>query len=103
MPSIDPSMVTIGREWSIGLEEAGAAAPQGGGASFGRMLADQVQSLADLQTEASGASRDLALGQAEDPTGAVLAVERARLAMQLATSVRTKLTEAVNDVMRTQV
>jgi flagellar hook-basal body complex protein FliE len=80
-------------------------APAGGGSgvSFGDIMAKQVQSLGELQSEAAGASREVAMGTAADPSSAVLAIERARLAMQLATAVRTKLTEAVNDVMHTQV
>lgn len=102
---IDPAMLTVGGEWSIGIPEAGTRPPgaEGGGASFGQIMADQVRSLGDLQQEAAGASRELALGQASDPTTAVLAVERARLAMQLAVSVRGKLTEAVQTIMHTQV
>lgn len=104
---IDPAMLTVGGDWSIGIPEAGlqppAAPGSSGGASFGQIMADQVEQLSGLQTDAAGASRDLALGKASDPTEAVLAVERARLAMQLAVSVRGKLTEAVQTIMHTQV
>jgi flagellar hook-basal body complex protein FliE len=103
MPAIDPAMLTIGGDWSVGLEAAPKPAGGGSGVSFGDIMAKQVQSLGELQSEAAGASREVAMGTAADPSSAVLAIERARLAMQLATAVRTKLTEAVNDVMHTQV
>ena len=45
----------------------------------------------------------LANGTATDPTTAVMAVERAQLSMQLASQLRTKGVEAINDVFHTQV
>jgi flagellar hook-basal body complex protein FliE len=109
---VDPTMLTTGSEWSVGglggLGQVGTtgAAEAGrevGGASFGDLMAKQVASLDELQTDASAQSQALALGTAEDPSAAVLAVERARLSMQLAVNVRSKLTDAFNEVMRTQV
>jgi flagellar hook-basal body complex protein FliE len=107
-PLIDPSMVTTTPEWTVGL---GGDAPAGGdaiggageGPGFGEALGNQIQRLTELQTEAADASRALATGQATDPTSAVVAVERARLSMQLASQLRTKGVEAINDVFRTQV
>ena len=45
----------------------------------------------------------LATGTATDPTAVVMAVERARLSMQLASQLRTKGVEAINDIFHTQV
>ena len=45
----------------------------------------------------------LATGQASDPTAVVMAVERAQLAMQLASQIRTKAVEAAQDIFHTQV
>ena len=42
-------------------------------------------------------------GTASDPTTAVVAVERAQLAMQLASQLRTKGVEALQDIFHTQV
>jgi len=102
---VTPAIPAIGGEWAIPSLEGGAASGPGApkGASFGQIMSNQVSSLAELQSDAAGASKDLALGNAEDPTSAVLAVERARLAMQLAVNVRQKLTDAVQTVMNTQV
>ena len=44
-----------------------------------------------------------ATGQATDPTAVVMAVERAQLAMQLASQIRTKAVEAAQDIFHTQV
>ncbi len=111
MPAIDPSFLAAGPEWQIatpdlqvpetgtgGIEGAGGA-----GGDFGSMLGKQLQNLADLQTQAGEASASLANGTASDPSSVVMAVERARLSMQLASQLRTKGVEALNEVFRTQV
>jgi flagellar hook-basal body complex protein FliE len=110
MPAI-PAIPPIG-EWSIGgLGGVGApdvatapdAAGGAGGSSFGNVLGKSIQSLADAQTDAAKASQALADGTATDPSQVVMAVERARLAMQLAAQLRTKGVEALNDIFHTQV
>jgi flagellar hook-basal body complex protein FliE len=106
---IDPTFAARGGEWAIGAGEAGAAAgPAAGaagstGASFGGVLADQIGALEKLQTDAAEGSRALAAGTAADPTEVVMAVERARLGMQLASQVRTKAVDAIQDIFHTQV
>ena len=67
------------------------------------MLGQQIQKLADMQAEAADASTKLATGQATDPAETIMAVERARLSMQLASTLRTKGVEAVNTIFQTQV
>ncbi len=99
---IDPSFLTSGPEWNVGAVDGAQAAPQTG-SGFGDMLGKSLQSLADSQTEASSASQALATGQASDPTSVVMAVERAQLAMQLASQIRTKAVEAAQDIFHTQV
>jgi flagellar hook-basal body complex protein FliE len=102
MPVIDPSFLTNGAEWQIGgAQQAPAGGEMPGG--FGNVLTDQISKLTDLQTQAADASQQLATGQATDPTAVVMAVERARLAMQLAGQLRTKGVEALNDILHTQV
>jgi flagellar hook-basal body complex protein FliE len=90
-----------GGEWSVGALD-GAAGP----ASAARPLngiEGQLQRLGDLQVEGAEASRALATGQAADPESVVMAVERARLSMQLASQLRTKAVEAFTDIFHTQV
>jgi len=99
---IDPSFAISGSEWQIGGLEA-PSAPQGAGSGFGAMLGNSIQSLQATQTEAASASQALASGQATDPTAVVMAVERAQLAMQLASQIRTKAVEAAQDIFHTQV
>lgn len=89
-------------DFSVGaIDDGGAAATSGGG--FGAVLASQLGSLANTQNIAAEAARSLATGQAADPSAAVVAIDRARLAMQLASAIRTKGVEAFQDLMRTQI
>jgi flagellar hook-basal body complex protein FliE len=106
---IDTSMLTSGSDWNVGSVDgssgagaAGGAAPSGG-SGFGSVLTDQLDKLEGVQNDAAKASQDLATGQASDPEAVVMAVERARLSMQLASTLRTKAVEAFTDVFHTQV
>ena len=106
---IDPSIASSASEWAIPSVDdatsqgAGAGAAQGAGSGFGAMLTDQLGKLETSQNEAADASQALATGQASDPEAVVMAVERARLSMQLASTLRNKAVEAINDVFHTQV
>jgi len=101
---IDPTFAVSGArgaEWQIGSVEGPAAAE--GGSGFGAMLSNSLQGLTNTQTEAASASQALASGQATDPAAVVMAVERAQLAMQLASQIRTKAVEATQTLFQTQV
>jgi flagellar hook-basal body complex protein FliE len=99
---IDPTFAVNGAEWRIdGPATADAAKPAAGG--FGAMLGSSLESLAATQNDAASAAQALATGQAGDPTAVVMAVERAQLAMQLASQIRTKAVEAAQDIFHTQV
>ena len=108
---IDPSMLTAGADWqitSIGpsaadVESGAGAAAAGGGTSFGDVLSSTLGELQAGQDDAAKAAHALATGQASDPTSVVMAVERAQLQMQLASTIRTKAVEAIQDVFRTTV
>ena len=96
--TIDPTFAVSGAEWQIAPVEAPAEAGATG-SGFGKMLSG----LQATQTEAAQAAQDLATGQASDPTAVVMAVERAQLAMQLASQIRTKAVEAAQTIFQTQV
>jgi len=112
---IDPTMALKGvggggSEWSVGaLDGTGIGPTQPGGAgssggpSFASALGDQLNALQKTQNVAADASRSLADGTATDPTKAIVAVERAQLSMQLASQLRTKGVEALQDLLHTQV
>jgi flagellar hook-basal body complex protein FliE len=101
---IDPSFAVSGADWSIGSIGSvdGAGAPAAG-SGFGGALAKQIGQLDSMQQDAATASQELATGQATDPSATVMTIERARLAMQLASQIRTKGIEALQDVFHTQV
>jgi flagellar hook-basal body complex protein FliE len=98
---IDPSFAISGPEWQVGSVDA-PAQPAGGG-DFGAMIGQSLKSLQETQDSAAQASTDLATGKATDPTAVVMAVERAQLAMQLASQIRTKAVEAAQTIFQTQV
>jgi flagellar hook-basal body complex protein FliE len=103
---VDPTFAVKGAEWQIGPVGGveGARPPASGtGSDFGGMLAKQVGALDGLQQDAATAAQDLATGAATDPAAAVMSIERARLAMQLASQIRTKGVESLQEVFRTQV
>jgi flagellar hook-basal body complex protein FliE len=99
---IDPTFSVSGSEWQIAVPDTQAPAPTEG-AGFGSMLSSSLEALGKTQTEAAGAAQALATGEATDPTSVVMAVERAQLAMQLASQIRTKAVEAAQDIFHTQV
>src|SRR5262249_53893956 len=103
--AIDPSMALGGPEWNVGggrtIDSSGSQQQSGGG--FGSLIGKSIQSLQASQDQASQASMDLATGKATDPTSVVMAVERAQLAMQLASQIRTKAVEAAQTLFQTQV
>lgn len=106
MPTIpvDPAFAVTGPEFRVdGLPAPGEATPESAGSGFGDLLGKSLQSLATSQQQAADAAQALATGQASDPTAVVMAVERAQLAMQLASQIRTKAVEAAQDIFHTQV
>lgn len=72
------------------------AAAEGG---FGNVLEGAVKALDETQTQADGQANALAKG-AGNLHETALALEKADVAMRLATKVRNKLVDAYNEVMR---
>jgi flagellar hook-basal body complex protein FliE len=97
-----------GTEGVNGAEGLGSGEGLGGGAGtgsggFGEALTSAISSLEKSQTNASSVSQALASGTVSDPESAVVTVEEAQLAMQLASQIRTKATEAITQIFQTQV
>jgi flagellar hook-basal body complex protein FliE len=109
LPPISPT----GSEWQVGgvgtpndlaqLDQTASATQPAGSGGFGSMLSNAISSLEQTQVDAAGASQSLVAGTATDPTQVVMAVERARLSMQLASQIRNKAVEAYTDIFHTQV
>jgi flagellar hook-basal body complex protein FliE len=101
---LGPSEWSVGSVGSVGQNAAtGPAAAGSGDGSFGSALTGAINSLEASQANATTASQQLATGQLTDPTQAITAVENASLAMDLASQIRTKLVDGVNQVFQTQV
>jgi flagellar hook-basal body complex protein FliE len=81
----------------------GAEAVGGTSGGFGSALTEAISSLEGSQLSASSAAQGLATGTVKDPESAVVTVEDAQLAMDLASQLRTKATEAVQNIFATQV
>jgi len=103
--TVVPPVGVLGPEFQIaGLTATDAVTPPtGSGGAFGDVLAQQIGNLAELQETAASASQSLANGTATDIASVVTAVEKAQLAMQLAGQIRTKGSEAINDIFHTQI
>jgi flagellar hook-basal body complex protein FliE len=95
---------TGGVEGAGGVEgTAGAESSAGAEGGFSSALTNAISSLDQSQQSASAAAQGLATGTVSDPESAVVTVEEAQLAMQLASQIRTKATEAAQQIFQTQV
>lgn len=115
--AIDPSMVAgaggAGGEWQVqgvpDVPQTELLTPEvdsvasSGGEGFGQLLSNEIGKLSELQTNAAEAGNALANGTATDPVTAVMAVEKAQLAMQFAGQIRTRGAEALSEIFRTQI
>jgi len=77
-----------------------AAAQTGDG--FRGLLGQAVDGLQNDLQQSSAASEQLATGQAKDLSAVVSSVERASLAVQLATQIRNKAVDAYQEIFRMQ-
>ena len=89
----------------VAARAASRAAParRRAGEGFGGELTEAISSLEKTQDSASSASQALATGSVSDPESAVVTVEDAQMAMELASQIRTKATEAAQSIFNTQV
>ena len=95
---------TGGVEGASGVEGAtGVGSSTGAEGGFSSALTNAISSLDQSQQSASTAAQGLATGSVSDPESAVVTVEEAQLAMQLASQIRTKATEAAQQIFQTQV
>ena len=86
---------------TFGAGEAAGTGPSSG--SFGSELTEAISSLEKSQQSADSASQALATGKTSNPEAAVVTVEDAQLAMDLASQMRSKATEALQTIFQTQV
>jgi flagellar hook-basal body complex protein FliE len=82
------------------LEGPAGTGPEGG---FHGALTEAISSLEGTQQDAVVASQGLATGKVSDPESALVTVEDAQMAMDLASQVRNKAVEAAQSIFQTQV
>jgi flagellar hook-basal body complex protein FliE len=94
-----------GVEGTSGTEGAASigGATGSGSNGFSSELSEAISSLEGTQLSADSAAQSLATGTAKDPESAVVTVEDAQMAMDLASQLRTKATEAAQNIFQTQV
>jgi flagellar hook-basal body complex protein FliE len=71
--------------------------------TFGELLSNALGDVNKLQLDANQASINLATGKVQDISEAVIATEKASMALQLTMQVRTKVIDAYQEIMRMQV
>jgi flagellar hook-basal body complex protein FliE len=110
-----PPVGGLGVQLSVGAPEgatqaAKSAAGAGAGAApgpeatgFGGELTEAISALEKTQNSASSASQALATGSVSDPESAIVTVQDAQLAMEMASQIRNKVVEATQSIFQTQV
>lgn len=71
--------------------------------SFGDTLKEAVQNVSDLQNGADQVANKLATGEPVEIHQAMLAMQKASMALQFTVQVRNKVLDAYQEIMRTQV
>lgn len=98
---IDPiqslPMMGSGMEPTTGATKPAVAT---GGGGFGEMLSSSINAINDQMLDAERLSEMAATGALPDPTVALVEVEKADLAFQMAVQVRNRLVESWNDLTR---
>lgn len=88
---------------SLGAEAQITAPVKPAADGFGDVMTQQLSQLNQVQQTADAQQQALVTGQSTDVTQVVVAAERAQLSMQLATSMRNRVVDAYNELMRTQI
>ena len=87
VPGVQPSAVSSGKE---------------AGASFGEALQKSIEQVNQLQVDADAVAGKVAAGDLGSVQQAMVAMEKASLALDLTVQVRNKVIEAYQELMRTQ-
>lgn len=93
----DPALVGATGARPASAESVGAT---GGSPAFGGSLADALDQVNQLQFDADAKIEDLAVGRADSIHEAVIALEKANMALQFTIQVTKKAVEAYQEIMR---
>lgn len=101
IPGIVPTVPSIGSIGSLGGTKA-VAGPEAA-QSFGDMIANGIQNVADSQAKADGLAQAAATGDLTDLHDYMIASSQAQLTTELTVTVRNKAVESFNEIMRMQI
>lgn len=90
------------REVQRQAEVRPAATPDSSAPGFSEQIASAVEQVDAMQKTADQTVAQVAAGNTEDTHKAVIAMERALLALDFTVQVRNKMLEAYQEIMRTQ-
>lgn len=96
--SINP----IGNAFS-GAQKAAQASEATENQSFSNILSEAIDYMEETEAESSAANEALLTGDSDDIHTALIASQKAELAVSYAVQIRNKLIEAYNDIMNMQV
>jgi flagellar hook-basal body complex protein FliE len=71
--------------------------------SFSNILSDAVDYIEETEAESDAASQALLTGESDDIHTALIAAQKAEIAVSYAVQIRNKMIEAYNDIMNMQV
>jgi flagellar hook-basal body complex protein FliE len=71
--------------------------------SFGAQLSGSLANLAEMQSAADGAAESVAVGDLSQLHEAVIAIQKASLALEFAVAIRNHVVEGLQELLRTQV
>lgn len=97
------SLQAIAAIQPLGQQVTGQAGPSSAAPGFARWVSHELGHLNTQLVDAEQGIQRLAAGTAENLHQVMLELEQARLAMQVASQVRSRVLEAYQDVMRMQV
>ena len=97
------NLTSIGNVGGIGAPSAKAVGGSPSGASFADVLKDSIEEVSRLQQDASQAVESLAVGNTEDVSGVMTAMEKADLAFKTLLAIRAKLMDAYEEIKSIQV
>ncbi|MBB5447939.1 MULTISPECIES: flagellar hook-basal body complex protein FliE [unclassified Paraburkholderia] len=105
IPALEPGF--LAPTWQTGLAPSLASqVEQGLGATtqpgFGALLVDGLQSVDTQVSTANAAIADFALGADLPPHQVMMALEQARISLQFALQIRSRLVEGYQELMRMQ-
>lgn len=97
------SSTSIGSIGSISSSGAKAEVSESGGPSFKDAVKNAIKEVNHLQNQADTAATKMATGEIEDVHQAMIAMQKAKLALEFTIQVRNKVVESYQEIMRMQV